>query len=160
MCRSQFSCLNKDDYSMFVVESPDKVPRQMEPQDVLNDEYLCWDANDRTVRIPICGQQGERNLLRGPQIPLEQGFQALFRCARPTLDVSASEAASRMGLDERPIRGLSRENLFVRMGIHLCGKEFPHSNRMWASSPAIQKSTRERYQSGGTTTFTTQQKKT
>jgi hypothetical protein len=47
----------KDDYSMFVVETPDKVLDHMEPIDIENGEYLCWDANGGAVRISISGQR-------------------------------------------------------------------------------------------------------
>jgi hypothetical protein len=47
----------KDDRSMRLVESADQVLYHMEPIDIENDEYLCWDANGRAVRISIAGQQ-------------------------------------------------------------------------------------------------------
>jgi hypothetical protein len=47
----------KDDYSMFMVETPDKILDCMEPIDIESGEYLCWDANGRGVRISVSGQR-------------------------------------------------------------------------------------------------------
>ena len=49
--------LEKDDYSMFQVETPDKILRQMKPANIESDEYLCWDARGRALRISISDQQ-------------------------------------------------------------------------------------------------------
>ena len=43
----------KDDWSMFLVESPDKVLYDIEPIDFENDEYLFWDAQGNGVRITL-----------------------------------------------------------------------------------------------------------
>ena len=47
----------KDDCSMFLVETPEKVLYHMEPIDIENDEYVCWDANGKPVRILVSGQR-------------------------------------------------------------------------------------------------------
>jgi hypothetical protein len=53
----------KAGYSMFVVETPDKILYHMKPIDIENGDYLCWDTNGRAVRISIWST-GDRNLLR------------------------------------------------------------------------------------------------
>jgi len=46
-----------DDCSMFLVEGPDKVLYHMEPIDIENGEYQCWDANGKPVRILLTGNR-------------------------------------------------------------------------------------------------------
>jgi hypothetical protein len=65
----------KDDYSMFVVESPDEVLDHMEPIDVENDKYLCWDANGRAARISISGQRVTEICYGDPEMPLAEAFR-------------------------------------------------------------------------------------
>jgi hypothetical protein len=43
----------KDDWSMFLVESEDKLLYHIEPIDFENDEYLFWDAQGRGVRLTL-----------------------------------------------------------------------------------------------------------
>ena len=50
----------KDDRSMFLVDAPDKVLHQMEPIDIENEEYLCWDANGQAVKISVSGSRVTR----------------------------------------------------------------------------------------------------
>jgi hypothetical protein len=50
----------KDDCSMFLVEAPDKVLYQMEPIDIENDEYFCWDANGEAAKISVSGNRVAR----------------------------------------------------------------------------------------------------
>ena len=65
----------KDDCSMFVVETPDRILYHMEAIDIENDEYLYWDANGRGVRISIASQQvtGIDNF--GAEMPLAEAFK-------------------------------------------------------------------------------------
>jgi hypothetical protein len=65
----------RDDYSMFVVEAPDTVLYHMEPIDIENGKYLCWDANGRAVRISISGQWVTGICYCEPEIPLAQAFR-------------------------------------------------------------------------------------
>ena len=65
----------KDDYSMFVVETPDKVLDHMEPIDIENGEYLCWDANGKAVRISISGLRVTGICYGEPEIPLAEAFR-------------------------------------------------------------------------------------
>jgi hypothetical protein len=64
----------KDDCSMRLVESPDKVLYHMEPSDIENDEYLCWDANGRAARISIAGQQVIGIAYGEAEMPLAEAF--------------------------------------------------------------------------------------
>ena len=59
----------KNDYSMFVIET------HMDPIDIENDNYLCWDANGRAVRISITGQRVTGISYREPEIPLGEAFR-------------------------------------------------------------------------------------
>lgn len=45
----------KDDWSMFLVESPAEMWCHIEPIDFENDEYLFWDAHGRGVRLRLQG---------------------------------------------------------------------------------------------------------
>jgi hypothetical protein len=65
----------KDDYSMFVVETPDEVLYHMEPIDIESGEYLCWDANGKAVRISISGQRVTGICHGEPEIPLAEAFK-------------------------------------------------------------------------------------
>lgn len=65
----------KGDYSMFVVEKPDKILDHMEPIDIENGEYLCWDANGRPVRISISGQRVTGICYGELEIPLAEAFR-------------------------------------------------------------------------------------
>lgn len=66
--------LEKDDYSMFEVETPDKIVRHMKPIDIENDEYLCWDARGRAVQISISDQQVIGLAFRKAEISLGEAF--------------------------------------------------------------------------------------
>lgn len=64
----------KGDYSMFVVETPDGILYHMEPIDIENGEYLCWDANGRAVRISISGQRVTGICYGQLEVPLAEAF--------------------------------------------------------------------------------------
>jgi Zn-dependent M28 family amino/carboxypeptidase len=68
----------------------------------------------------------------------------LYGAGHSTLDLSANEAAARMGLNVTPDPWPEQGEFVVRMGTHSSGKGCQQSNPTWASSPAIQESTRER----------------
>ena len=46
----------KDDSSMFRVETLDKILHHFEPIDIENDEYLFWDASGKSVRVSVKGK--------------------------------------------------------------------------------------------------------
>jgi hypothetical protein len=64
----------KGDYSMFGVETPDKILYHMESTDIENGEYLCWDANGRAVRISISDQRVTGICYGELEIPLAEAF--------------------------------------------------------------------------------------
>ena len=83
----------------------------------------------------------------------------LYGAGHSTLDVSANEAAARMGIDVTP-DPWPEQGEFVRQdGYSFVRRGIPTLEPTRESNLAIQKSTRERYQSGGATTSTTRQKK-
>lgn len=47
----------KDDRSMWLVESQDRILYHMESIDIANGEYLLWDATGRAVQISVKGKQ-------------------------------------------------------------------------------------------------------
>jgi len=49
--------LEKDDYSMFQVETPDKIPCHIKPLGIESGEYLFWDAMGRALRVSTSGEQ-------------------------------------------------------------------------------------------------------
>ena len=65
----------KHDYSMFVVEKPDKVLYHMGPLDIEHGEYLCWDAKGRAVRISISGKRKTGITYAEAEIPLAEAFR-------------------------------------------------------------------------------------
>jgi hypothetical protein len=67
--------LEKDDYSMFRVETSDKILYHMKPLDIESDEYLFWDATGRAVRISTCGQQVTGIAFCKPEISLGDAFR-------------------------------------------------------------------------------------
>jgi hypothetical protein len=65
----------KDDCSMFVVETSDKILSHMEPIDIENDEYSCWDANGKAVRISVAGQRVTGIEYGAAEMPLAEAFK-------------------------------------------------------------------------------------
>jgi hypothetical protein len=74
----------KDDWSMFLVESEDKLLYHIEPIDFENDEYLFWDALGRGVRLTL-----ERGVLTSiEQIDSTMTVQEAFARYSQTLGVT------------------------------------------------------------------------
>jgi hypothetical protein len=67
--------LAKGDYSMFQVETPDKILCHMKRHEIESDEYMFWDARGRGVRISICGRQVAGMALCKPEISLGDAFR-------------------------------------------------------------------------------------
>ena len=67
--------LQKDDYSMFEVEAPDKILCHMKPLDIQNSEYLCWDAQGRAVQISISDQQVTGLAFSKAEVSLGEAFR-------------------------------------------------------------------------------------
>jgi hypothetical protein len=65
----------KDDYSMFVVETPDELLYHMQSTDIESGKYLCWDANGGAVRISISGRRVSGICHGEPEIPLAEAFR-------------------------------------------------------------------------------------
>jgi hypothetical protein len=65
----------KDDCSMILVETPDKVLYHMEPIDIENDEYVFWDANGKAVRISVAGQRVTGIEYGAAEITLAEAFR-------------------------------------------------------------------------------------
>ena len=65
----------KDDCLMFLVETPDKVLYHMEPIDIENDEYVCWDSNGNAVQISIQGQRVTGIDHGAAEMPLAEAFK-------------------------------------------------------------------------------------
>lgn len=67
--------LKKNDYSMFEVETPERILSHMKPLDIENGEYLCWDARGRAARISISGQRVTGIALTKAVISLGDAFR-------------------------------------------------------------------------------------
>jgi hypothetical protein len=67
--------LQKDNYSMFEVEAPDKILCHMKALDIENDEYLCWDAQGRPVQILISDQQVAGLAFSKAEVSLGEAFR-------------------------------------------------------------------------------------
>jgi hypothetical protein len=67
--------LEKDDSSMFLVEVPDKLLYHMEPIDIENGEYICWDTNGNAVRISVAGQRVTGIEYGAAEMPLAEAFR-------------------------------------------------------------------------------------
>jgi hypothetical protein len=64
-----------DDYSMFVVATRDELLYHMEPIDIEQGEYLCWDPNGKAVRISVGGRKVTGISYGEAEIPLEEAFR-------------------------------------------------------------------------------------
>ena len=67
----------KEEYSMFVVETPDKILHYMRPIDIEKGEYWCWDENGRAVRISVADQRAAGISNGEAEIPLAEAFKRL-----------------------------------------------------------------------------------
>jgi len=65
----------KDDRSMWLVESPDRILYHMEPIDIENGEYLLWDAKGRAVQISVQGNTVIGMAYADSEISLEEAFK-------------------------------------------------------------------------------------
>jgi hypothetical protein len=65
----------KSSCSMFVVETPERIFDYMEPPDIGNGEYLCWDANGRAVRISISGRRMTGISHVEAEVPITEAFR-------------------------------------------------------------------------------------
>jgi len=109
----------KDDCSMFLVETPDKVLYHMEPIDIENDEYVFWDASGTAVRISVAGERVTGIEYGAAEMQLTDAFRRhsdafgldVDTTGRPSIEVwrRLKEAKSRLprkrGLLSRLFRG-------------------------------------------------------
>ena len=82
----------KDDWSMFLVENPDRIFYHVEPIDFENDEYLFWDAHGRGVRLTL-----ERGTLTNveetrTEITIQEAFARYSHSLGVTVDTEGALA--------------------------------------------------------------------
>jgi hypothetical protein len=80
----------KDDWSMFLVESEDEFLYHIEPFDFENDEYLFWDAQGRGVRLTL-----ERGVLTNVEqtenaITVQEAFARYSQTLGVTVDLNGA----------------------------------------------------------------------
>jgi hypothetical protein len=105
----------KDDCSMRLVESADKVLYHMEPIDIENDEYLCWDANGRAVRISVAGQQVIGIAYAEAEMPLAEAFMRHSEAFSLNVDTSGHYDQVWCRLQEAESRLPRRSGLLSRL---------------------------------------------
>jgi len=65
----------KNDYSMFVLDTPDQILSSIGPLDIENSRYLYWDADGRAVRISIT-RKGMAEISQGEtEMPLTEAMR-------------------------------------------------------------------------------------
>lgn len=100
----------KDDWSMFLVESADKVLFYIEPIDFENNEYLFWDANGHGVRLTL--QRGKLTKLEDAdnEISLNEAFGRYSQTLGVTVDTTGTlaEVWARLQSNVKPGSRFSR----------------------------------------------------
>jgi hypothetical protein len=106
----------KDDWSMFLVESPDRVCYHIEPFDFENDEYLFWDAHGRGVRLTLQGgkltKMGTLTSIEEAdnEISLHEAFARYSQALGVTVDTTGTlaEVWARLQSNVKPVEPPSR----------------------------------------------------
>ena len=106
----------KDDWSMFLVESPDDVWCHIEPIDFENDEYLFWDAHGRGVCLTLQGGKLTRMATltsieeSDNEISLNEAFVRYSQALGVTVDTTGTfaEVWFRLQSNVKPKSRLSR----------------------------------------------------
>ena len=112
----------KDDSSMFRLETPDRILHRLEPIDIENGEYLFWNSKGRNVRVSVKGNmvgevcygeprdQGGTGLLPRDAMTLDEAFKRHAEAFNLSVDTAgaAEEVWSRLKEAEArlPRRGL------------------------------------------------------
>jgi len=107
----------KDDWSMFLVESEDKLLYHIEPIDFESDEYLFWDAQGRGVRLTL-----ERGVLTNiEQTENVMTVQEAFARYSQTLGVTVDPNGALSEIWERLQANVKPPSLLSRTIRHLFG---------------------------------------
>jgi hypothetical protein len=100
----------KDDWSMFLVENPDRVLYHIEPIDFENDDYLFWDTHGRGVRLTL--ERGELTKIEEAEneITLQEAFARYSQALGVTVDTTGTlpEVWARLQSNVKPPSRLSR----------------------------------------------------
>lgn len=100
----------KDDWSMFLVESPDTVFRHIEQFYFENDEYLFWDAQGRDVRLTLdCGTLVNIQVAHN-EITVREAFVRYSKALGVAVDATGTlaEVWSRLQANVKPQTRLHR----------------------------------------------------
>jgi hypothetical protein len=65
----------RDDRSMYLIETPDRVFYHLEAIDIENDEYLFWDSTGAGVRVSVAHGAVKEIALYDQTIPLREAFE-------------------------------------------------------------------------------------
>jgi hypothetical protein len=69
----------KDDHSMYLIETPERVLYHLEAIDIENDEYLFWDASGAGVCVSVTREVIDSVGLYDPPMTLPEAFEAYAR---------------------------------------------------------------------------------
>jgi hypothetical protein len=98
----------KDDCSMFLVETPDKVLYHMEPIDIENGEYVYWDSNGNPVRISVAAQRVTGIDYGAAQMPLAERSRVTL--TRSVLMWTRRDLPMKSGVDQKTHRSLEERH--------------------------------------------------
>lgn len=115
----------KDDSSMFLLDTSDAILHHCEPIDIENGEYLFWDSCGKSVRLSVNGntlsevahgeahEQGGTSLLPRGEMTLDEAFERHARAFNLAVDTAGSpeEVWSRI---KDAKAGLPRRGLLAR----------------------------------------------
>lgn len=100
----------KDDWTMFLVESPDDVLSNIEPIDLENNEYLFWDAEGCPVKLTL--QRGKLTRVEEAEneITLHEAFARFSEALSLTIDTTGTipEVWARLRCNIKPPSKLRR----------------------------------------------------
>ena len=82
----------KDDWSMFLVESRDKLLYHIEPIDFENNEYLFWDADGLGVYLTLERGELTKVIHAENEISLHEAFVRYSRALGATVDTTGTPA--------------------------------------------------------------------
>ena len=105
----------KDDFSMWLVENPDRVLYHMEPIDIANGEYLLWDASGRAVQLSLKGNKVIAIAYTDSEMPLAEAFKQYSETHRLHVETTGPADEVWHRLKEAEARSPRKRGIFSRL---------------------------------------------